>query len=213
MRFRQFPASHRASRCLGTPRHPRPVQHQHERWQKTVSYFSRLALIFSLLPSTENWASREASCGQTEDKHRLSDRAGAAKSSNKAAFLSSCCFIRTIFRRQRNFWTSSGWTTTTSAVALSWIVALFFFKVTTGASGTAIFSSNLCGSGYALKTCNVRRQEACGGRGTVAASMCPGRAACEEDRGEGGDGLPAGALLRSVMDLLLGCSSSRLYGR
>lgn len=45
-----------------------------------MSYFSRLALIFSLLPSTENWASREASCRQAEDKHRLSGRAGAAKS-------------------------------------------------------------------------------------------------------------------------------------
>lgn len=40
--------------------------------------------------------------------------------------------------------------------------------------------------------------------------MCLGRAACEEDQGEAGNGLPVGALLCSAMDLLLDCSSSRL---
>lgn len=34
--------------------------------RQPVSYFSRLTLIFSLLSSTENWASKEVSCGQTE---------------------------------------------------------------------------------------------------------------------------------------------------
>lgn len=62
-------------------------------------------------------------------------------------------FIRTMFRRQRDSWTSPGWITITSAVALSWITPLFFLKLTSGASGTTIFSSNSRGSGYVLKTC------------------------------------------------------------
>lgn len=70
-----------------------------------------------------------------------------------------CSFIHTIFRRQRDLWTSSGWITITSAVAMSWITPLFFFKVTTGASGTAIFSSNSRDSGYASKTCQHPKVE------------------------------------------------------
>lgn len=74
-------------------------------------------------------------------------------------FCTGCSFIHTIFRRQRDFWTSCGWITTTSAVAVSWITPLFFLKITTGASGTAIFSSSSRDSGYALKICQHPKME------------------------------------------------------
>lgn len=47
--------------------------------------------------------------------------------------------------------TSPGWITITSAAVVSWITPVFFFRVTTGAVGTAISISNSCGSGYALR--------------------------------------------------------------
>lgn len=57
--------------------------------------------------------------------------------------------------------TSPGWITITitSAVAVSWIPPILFFRVTTGASGSAISSSNSCGSGYAWRTCQHPKME------------------------------------------------------
>lgn len=129
-------------------------------------YISRLTPIFGLLFLTENWASREVSCGQTERTGQgwllqplpnlqlshvtlgvgpvyhslaLAMRGGG---SCRRHLCMGCSFIHTIFRQKRDFWTSSGWITITSAAAMSWITPLFFFKVSAGASGTATFSSN-----------------------------------------------------------------------